>query len=114
MKTKLIKKLQGQIPSINFPKPDSTFCLFEYELREVVADAVGIDRLDATRNQWHFNEDEQEFVFLLHDVAKIGDFKGLFEVTMTLDPKKPLVDELERIQREAKDFRRVCEASLRE
>ena len=86
-----------------FPEPSwrSPFHKFEGALNEVLhANDLG--------RCWEFDPDSRTFCRTFDGMVNLGGYRGKLTITMTLDPCKPLADEIERLQTELEAFDARC------
>lgn len=88
-----------QVP---FPLPDPhRWTRFDAALRSVlVSNDLG--------NAWDFDPDEQCYFATFTEAAAIGGFRCNAVVHMRLDPKKPLAEEIPRVQAAVTAFKNAC------
>ena len=89
---KAIDRLSARAVTVDFPKADTTFLRFQEDLIEVLLDN-GLD------NDWDFDEESQTFYTTwerLVDATHIGLGATIYR-HVTLDPRKPLAEEITRL-----------------
>jgi|SRR5215831_234131 len=104
-----IRTLTEMAQTMEFPRPNGQWELFVHQLRAVVAENLNWH----TAKSLDWDEDSQTFSVTVHDHVAVGRFHGRFEVVLSLDPRKPIVDELLRLQGEIKQFHLVCAETVR-
>jgi hypothetical protein len=104
---RLVAELEARKALVDFPAPSSrSFHTWRASLLEVLAEN------DLGRDGWEWDESTGTFYTVLTDGARVGSHRGVFSITVALDPKQPLADEIDRLIRVRSEFRAACSRSV--